>query len=126
MKADKADAAAFDMAELVRVAGGDTTLADELARLFLSESSEHMSRMWSAINNSDGPALKFAAHALKGSAASLTAGRVAVIAGRLEEMGVAGDMTAAKSAFAQLANEMTALAGMLELLLLPKIPTVAA
>jgi len=41
-------------------------------------------------------------------------------------MGVAGDMTAAKSAFAQLANEMTALAGMLELLLLPKIPTVAA
>ena len=85
-----------------------------------------MSRMRSAINNSDGPPLKFAAHALKGSAASLTAGRVAVIAGRLEEMGVAGDMTAAKSAFAQLANEMTALAGMLELLLLPKIPTVAA
>jgi len=125
VKADKADAAAFDMAELVRVAGGDTTLADELAALFLGESSEHMSRISSAVNNSDGPALKFAAHALKGSAASLTARAVAVIAGRLEEIGVAGDMKAAKRAFAELENEMAALSATLELLL-AKVPTAAA
>lgn len=61
--------------------------------------------------------MQFAAHALKGSAASLTAREVAAIAGRLEAMGAAGDLKAADSTFAELADQMAALAELLEPLL---------
>ena len=47
------------------------------------------------------------AHALKGSAASLTATGVAGLAGRLEAMGRACDLTGAKGIFSELADSMS-------------------
>jgi len=111
---DKPIRVGFDRAALLRVAGGDTELADELAELFLSEGPEHLARISTAIDAGDARALEFAAHALKGSAASLTARNVAGVAGRLEAMGVALDLTGAEAAFAELSDEMMALGATLD------------
>jgi len=107
----------FDSCALVNVAGGDTALAAELAELFLAESDEHLMKILSAIKSADPARLQFAAHALKGSAASLTASEVAALAGRLEEMGKACDLTGAERAFTELAESMRSLATRLEPLL---------
>ena len=107
----------FDSCALVKVAGGDTALAVELAELFLFESDEHLLKISSAIKSADPARLQFAAHALKGSAASLTAREVAALAGRLEGMGKACDLTGAEGVFTELAKSMRSLATRLEPLL---------
>ena len=107
----------FDAKALLAVAGGDSGLASELAELFLGEAPQHLQRISGAIAGSDSPALQSAAHALKGSAASMTAREVASVAGRLEAMGLAADLTGSDAAFADLTAEMTKLGGMLELLI---------
>ena len=106
----------FDSAALLAVAGGDAALATELAELFLGEAPQHLTRISGAIARSDSPGLQSAAHALRGSAASMTAREVAGIAGRLEAMGVAGDFTGSDTALVELTGEMTKLSEMLELL----------
>jgi HPt (histidine-containing phosphotransfer) domain-containing protein len=110
---DRAVRAEFDPGELLKVAGGDAALAGELAELFLAEDDEHLQRISSAIESGDSERLQFAAHALKGSAASLTARDVAVLAGRLEAMGKARDLTGAERIFTELSESMMSLAAKL-------------
>jgi HPt (histidine-containing phosphotransfer) domain-containing protein len=107
----------FDSSALLEVAGGDAALAGELAELFLAESDQHRQRISTAIESGDPAGLQFSAHALKGSAASLAAGEVAGLAGRLEAMGKARDLTGAERVFTELAESMTSLATKLQPLL---------
>jgi CheY-like chemotaxis protein/HPt (histidine-containing phosphotransfer) domain-containing protein len=107
----------FAPAALLRVAGGDASLAADLAELFLAESPEHLRKISHAIETCDAPSLQSAAHALKGSAASLTGREVAAVAGRLEAMGAAGDLTGAENAFGDLSDRMTKLGSALEAML---------
>lgn len=110
--------AEFDPRALLKVAGGDAALAAELAELFLAEKDEHLQRISSAIESQDSERLQFAAHALKGSAASLTAREVARLSGSLEAMGKARDLTRAGGVLAELSQSMTSLATLLSSLVL--------
>jgi signal transduction histidine kinase/DNA-binding response OmpR family regulator len=115
----------FAPAALVRVAGGDASLASELAELFLAESPEHLRKISHAIDTCDADSLLSAAHALRGSAASLTAREVAAVAGRLEAMGAAGDLTGAENAFGDLSDQLSKLASVLDAMVVPIAETAA-
>ncbi|HEY5062408.1 MAG TPA: Hpt domain-containing protein [Gemmatimonadaceae bacterium] len=74
----------LDEAQLMHIADGDRTLVRELAVALLNELPRHLGAIRSAVGQANAPALKAAAHALKGAAATLAASRVAGIAGQLE------------------------------------------
>lgn len=114
VKTESAAPMMFEYGALLEVANGETALASELAELFLADGPAHMLKISAAIDSGDASNVQFAAHALKGSAGSLTARGVAGTAGRLEAMGVAGDLGGAEGAFAELVDEMAALVEALE------------
>jgi signal transduction histidine kinase/CheY-like chemotaxis protein/HPt (histidine-containing phosphotransfer) domain-containing protein len=96
----------FDETELLNTVQGDHALLLELGAIFLEDAPAHMIAMRDAIASGDATALRFAAHTLKGSAATLTARRVASGALVLESMGKAGDLSGAAAAFANLETAM--------------------
>jgi len=104
----------FDYEALLDVANGETELANELAELFLAEAPGHIQGISEAIKTGDAAKLQFAAHALKGSAGSLTARDVSETAGRLEAMGISGDLNGAEGALVALVDRMAVLAKALE------------
>jgi len=85
----------FDEAELLETVQGDRELLNELGQLFLADAPGQVDAVRDAIVRSDAPALRFAAHALKGSASTLTARRVAQQAFALETMGATGSLAGA-------------------------------
>ena len=85
----------YDEAELLNTVQGDRELLAELENLFLTDAPTQVTAVREAIERGDAPALRFAAHALKGSAATLTARRVAKRAYELEVMGASGDLSGA-------------------------------
>jgi HPt (histidine-containing phosphotransfer) domain-containing protein len=85
----------FDEAELLQTVEGDRELLEELGRLFLADAPLQVEAVRDAIKRSDATALRFAAHALKGSAATLTARNVAKQASALEAMGKNGSLDGA-------------------------------
>ena len=85
----------FDEAELLETVQGDRALLDELGKLFIADAPSHVDAIRDAIARSDASGLRFAAHALKGSAATLTARRVAQQARELENLGATGSFAGA-------------------------------
>jgi HPt (histidine-containing phosphotransfer) domain-containing protein len=65
-----------------------------------------MTEMRAAVAGGDPPRLQRSAHALKGAAATFAAGATYEAALRLEEMGRAGDLSAAPEALAALGQEL--------------------
>jgi two-component system sensor histidine kinase/response regulator len=86
----------FNEAELLETVQGDRALLGELGQLFLEDAPTQVNAVRDAIERNDAAALRFAAHALKGSAATLTARRVAQRALELESMGKTGNLTGAR------------------------------
>jgi HPt (histidine-containing phosphotransfer) domain-containing protein len=84
---------------------GDQQLLAELAGLFLAECPRWMMEMRAAVAGGDPPRLQMAAHTLKGAAAAFVARATCEAALRLEQMGRAGDLSAAPEALAALAQE---------------------
>jgi CheY-like chemotaxis protein len=95
-----------DEAALVKLVDGRTELMFELVDLFFEDCPRHLAEMRSAIDAKDCAALQFAAHALKGSAGSLTAERTFDAALRLEMRARDGDLTRARHDLVALEQEL--------------------
>ena len=106
----------LDENALLTTVGGNRELAGELAQIFLQELEPRMQEMSSAIREGDADRLQFAAHALRGSAASLSATQVTASATALEAMARKGDLSMAESVFACLEDEMEGLTERLTIL----------
>jgi HPt (histidine-containing phosphotransfer) domain-containing protein len=96
----------FDKSSALERVDGDADLLRELAALFLEEVPALLAAAESAVERSDGAALRQAAHSLKGSASNLSALAAAAAARQLEQMGAAHDFATARDAFAVLAREV--------------------
>ena len=97
---------AVDHDALLVLVDGDRALLAELIALFQSEIPRLMLACEMAIASRDVVALREAAHAIKGSAASLTAASTAAAAGRLEALATTEMMQDATAAMAGLQFEV--------------------
>src|SRR5262249_27788999 len=77
---------------------GDRQLLAELAGVFLAECPRWFTEMCAAIAGGDSPRLQMAAHTLKGAATTFAAPGTYEAALRLEQMGRAGELSAALEA----------------------------
>jgi two-component system sensor histidine kinase/response regulator len=107
----------LDEKALLVTVGGDRVLARELAQIFLQELESRMPEMASAVRAGDKARLQFAAHVLRGSAASLSATQVMISATELEAMARAGDLATAHATFVRLEGELAELTARLTLLI---------
>ncbi len=107
---------AFDYHAALARMGGDRELFQEIAALFLQESSKMLSAIEDAIQQQDAKSLERSAHSFKGSADNFCARRVVERAGRLETMGYGGTTNGATEVFADLQNEVHAFRVLLETL----------
>jgi two-component system sensor histidine kinase/response regulator len=78
---------AFDLAALDRYTVGDRGFRLELLRLFLEDCPSRLRAVHAAVHDGDAERLRSTAHALRGSAAFLTAAPLIDEAVRLEAMG---------------------------------------
>jgi signal transduction histidine kinase/CheY-like chemotaxis protein len=96
---------AIDRDALTTRLGGDEALLDEVAGLFLEDCPARLAAIKSAVDAGDAQAIRFAAHALKGAAANLSAARLVAATHTLERMGAEGRIDAAPAAWRLLALE---------------------
>ena len=82
----------FDKSDLMERLDNDYFLAVELAKLFITDAREKLVSLQSAIEQQDGPEIEKTAHALKGAASNLSAGKVRYIAGLVEIAGKNNDI----------------------------------
>jgi HPt (histidine-containing phosphotransfer) domain-containing protein len=92
----------FGEARLLDIVQGDRGLALELAEIFLSELEPRMQDIKAAIGSGDAERLESVAHALKGSATSMSAKAVAAAAHSLELVGASGTVDGAEILFKEL------------------------
>jgi signal transduction histidine kinase/CheY-like chemotaxis protein len=95
-------AAVFDRAAALKRVGGDVGLLNELAGVCVEEAPGLMERIRAAIAEKDGPKLRFAAHALKGSIGVFSADAAHEAAWRMEQVGRDQNWTDADAAWAAL------------------------
>ena len=95
-----------DEPRLLERVGGDRRALAMLVRLFLTDSRKLLARVRQAVERGDGPDLRSAAHALKGSVSNFAAPAATAAAARLQEMGERGDLTQASLAQANLEQEL--------------------
>ena len=97
---------AFDRAELVRLMGDDEHFVQEIIELFREDCPVQLAAIKTAIDQGDAKGLASAAHTLKGTAANLTARRVAEAARALELLGREGLMRATAGPWLHLEREV--------------------
>lgn len=90
----KLDSNIWDIQEAFQRVDGDPVFLRELAELFLLRSRELLDVVEQGLGAEDLVAVRGAAHALKGSAAELSAKELVQIARRLEETARGGDVSA--------------------------------
>ena len=95
----------LDEKQLMSTVAGDGRLAGELAEIFLKEFAPRMKAIERAIANEDAEQLRLTAHALRGSAGSISAITVSERAGVLESMGRDAKLSAARAEFRQLKSD---------------------
>jgi signal transduction histidine kinase/DNA-binding response OmpR family regulator len=96
----------FDVTGALAQVNGDRQLLAELAGLFLAACPGWMTEMRAAIVGGDPRRLQLSAHTLKGGVATFAARAAYEAALRLEQMGWAGNLSAAPEALAALAQEV--------------------
>ena len=92
----------FDGARFDMQTGGDRDLQREVVQMFLEDCGARVEAIGAAVGARDAARLRSAAHALKGSAAYLSALAVVEAAGRLEGMGRDGTFDEAAAVFERL------------------------
>lgn len=85
----------FDRAAVLENLGGDEALFAEIAGIFVSDWPQNRKRLDSALAAGDANALRYAAHAVKGSVANFSADRAVQAARELEFAGRDGDLAQA-------------------------------
>jgi HPt (histidine-containing phosphotransfer) domain-containing protein len=89
--------------------GGDAELLKEIAALFLDDYPKVLAEIRAAAARGDSPGIEHAAHGLKGSVANFGAQAAVDAAFRLEQMGLARDLTGVREAIDTLARALDAL-----------------
>ncbi len=107
--APPAAAAAFDRALLLARLGGDEALLALVVRLFLEDCPGRLAAIRQALDARDAAALEASAHALKGAAANLSAGRLIAAAATLERTAHERRLEAAEAGWRLVLNEVAAL-----------------
>ena len=92
----------FDPAAFERQTGGDAALRAEIIQMFLEDCPGRVEEIRAAVTRGDAPALVSSAHALKGSAAYLSASIVRARAADLERLGREQRMSDAPAMLARL------------------------
>jgi CheY-like chemotaxis protein len=109
-----APAPAFiDLERLLERVGGDRKALVELVGIFRADSPKQLARIRKAIEAGDAPALRAAAHALKGAVSNFAAPAAAETAQRLQKMGEEGRLQEAGDALGRLEREIEALLAVL-------------
>ena len=99
---------ALDPARLgaLRQMAGGTDIFGEVVALFLQEIPGRLAGLAEAVRREDAGALQFAAHRLKGGAATLGANRLARLCERLEQQGRGGSCAGAAEAVVEVGREL--------------------
>jgi CheY-like chemotaxis protein len=100
-----AEAEPVDWAAFMATADGDTDFAGELVQVFIDSGDAVLRDISHALQRGDAPAVRQAAHALKGSSASMRARATSEAAALLEAAARAGDMSKLASLEARLRSE---------------------
>jgi HPt (histidine-containing phosphotransfer) domain-containing protein len=101
--------AIFDLAAFERQTGGDASLRAEIVQMFLEDCPVRVEAIRAAVASGDAAALVSSAHALKGSAAYLSASIVRGRAADLERLGREGNLAGAPALLEQLDAAVVAL-----------------
>jgi CheY-like chemotaxis protein/HPt (histidine-containing phosphotransfer) domain-containing protein len=104
--APESDDSAINAAELLARCDGDRQMMSKLIQIFQTKSHQTWVGLLASYESGDGAGTARLAHALKGSAANLSAVKVSSLAARLEELGRSADLSAAESVIAQLGAEL--------------------
>jgi PAS domain S-box-containing protein len=99
----------LDLARLLERVGGDRKALAELVRIFEADAPQQVARIRKAIRESDGAALRAAAHALKGAVSNFAAPPATEAALRLQKMGEAGQLAEAEDALGLVERQIEAL-----------------
>ena len=95
----------FDLGAALSRLDGDRELLRDVAGMFLSDSTNMVRAVRSALESHDARALQISAHALKGSASTFSAAGLVEAAWALEQMGRKGDLSEAGAALTTLEKE---------------------
>jgi HPt (histidine-containing phosphotransfer) domain-containing protein len=99
----------FDEQAALGYTGGDRRLLKRIIALFRSDRAPTLRRIERAVQERDGEALRMAAHALKGSIATVGAPAGRAAAAELEQMGHANQFDDAERAYGRLRDAITRL-----------------
>jgi two-component system sensor histidine kinase/response regulator len=103
----------FQEDALLRRLSGDRELMADVIRVFLEDLPDRLTAAERAVGSRDAVAIHEAAHAIKGAASNLSAGRLFEAAQALETAGAEKDVAAAAAALRRLAAEADAVVGAL-------------
>jgi two-component system, sensor histidine kinase and response regulator len=98
-------AAVFDREELLDRLGGDGEVLAEVVRLFLEDCPARLAALQAAVSARHAEGIRAAAHALKGAAGNLSAGRVSAAAAALEEIGIDARLDLVEAAWRRVSDE---------------------
>jgi HPt (histidine-containing phosphotransfer) domain-containing protein len=96
---------AFDRDAFLDATGTNLDLIDELTAIFSEQAEQLLRRMHEAVAAGDAQTLRYAAHTLKGSAASFHAPPLYAAARNLEEIGSRADLSGADTATLRVESE---------------------
>jgi signal transduction histidine kinase/CheY-like chemotaxis protein len=103
---EEAVAPTFDVTAALERVGGDVDTLRELTAIFAEEAPGLRAAIRQAIETDDGPALRQAAHKLKGSLSVFGAVEAVALAQRLEQLGEAGALPPAGASWEALEREL--------------------
>jgi PAS domain S-box-containing protein len=103
-----------DMPRLLERVGGDRRALAALVRVFRADAPKQVERLRKAIRETDAPALRAAAHAVKGAVANFAAPAATEAASLLQRKGEAGALAGAEEALERLEREIAAVLAALQ------------
>jgi HPt (histidine-containing phosphotransfer) domain-containing protein len=109
----------FDADALLRRVSGDARLMTDVIEMFLEDLPARLAAIRDAVTSRNAVGLCASAHALKGAAASLSAGGLAEAAGVLERLGAESRLDAAEAAWRSLSVETSHVVDLLRRHLVP-------
>ncbi|MBD3418990.1 MAG: response regulator [Chitinivibrionales bacterium] len=95
----------FDKADLLSRLSDDTQTANAILQAFLQDAPAKIAKLNQAVECEDGDTISRLAHALKGAAASVSAGALKDTAYKMEQAGAAGDCARAAQVLSNLESE---------------------
>ncbi len=99
----------LDLPKLMDRVGGDRRALAELVRIFRADWPKQVARLRKALEEADAPALRSAAHALKGAVSNFAAPAATETALSLQKMGEAGRLVGAEAVLERLEKEVDGL-----------------